>query len=513
MQTRISLFLMALMIVASAYAEEPLDTDVIARIKEEAYQHSQAMDTLSYLTDVYGPRLGGSPAYYEAANWAKSRLESWGVENVHFDSYRDDLRGWEIKSYSVEMIAPRYMNITALPEAWTAGTDGEIVGEPIIVDYTSLEALQEHKGKLRGKILMTSEMRTQSGALEGLFIDEDLAKSESRINPGNTVGLSANNVKPSVEMLRDRANRDSSRANRLNQFLLDEGVAAVIRGSRKAPGVLEAAQQSYNIQGDMKPIPRFNISSEQHGRMLRMIERDAKVALKLHLDVEFNTNPDNHVNLIGEIPGTDRNLKEQLVFVGGHMDSNHGGTGAADNGAGTATNMEAVRILKALDLKPLRTIRLVLWGGEEQGMKGSLGYIEKYVGDVTNGDAKGELSRISIYFNHDNNGHNIRGIFTQGNESIRPILERYFEPFHDVGAETVSVEFGCCTDNIGFDALNIPAYSWIQDPKQYFTTQIHTSMDVVDFVAEDTLKHNAAIIASFVYQSAMREEMMPRRIR
>ena len=191
--------------------------------------------------------------------------------------------------------------------------------------------------------------------------------------------------------------------------------------------------------------------------------------------------------------------------------SYHSGTGAADNGAGSATNMEAVRILKALAIRPKRTIRLVLWGGEEQGFRGSLGYIEKYVGDVLTGEDKGELSLISIYFNHDNNGHRIRGIFTQGNESIRPIFERYFEPFHTVGAETVSIEFGCCTDNVGFDALNIPAYSWIQDPEQYFTTQIHTNMDVVDYVSEDTLKHNAAIIAAFVYQSAMRDEMMPRR--
>ncbi len=198
------------------------------------------------------------------------------------------------------------------------------------------------------------------------------------------------------------------------------------------------------------------------------------------------------------------------MLVGGHLDSYHSGTGAADNGAGSATNMEAVRILKALDVQPRRTIRLVLWGGEEQGFRGSLGYIEKYVGDILTGEDKGELSLISIYYNHDNNGHRIRGIFTQGNESIRPILESYFEPFHAVGAETVSIEFGCCTDNVGFDALNIPAYSWIQDPEQYFNTQIHTNMDVVDYVSEDTLKHNAAIIAAFAYQSAMRDEMMPR---
>lgn len=493
------------------FAQEKIDSDVVARIKEEAYQYSQVMETLSFLADVYGPRLSGSPAYYEAALWAKRRLENWGLENVHFESYRDDLRGWEIESYSIEMLAPRYMNITALPDAWTTGTDGEVIGSPIIVDHSSLKALNKLSGQLRGKILMSPELRTQSGNREGIFSDQELAKAESQINPNPARGLSADNVKPSIEMIRDRMNRGESEADRVNQFFLDEGVAAVIRGSSKAPGTLDARQQRYSKKGEMKPVPHFVISSEQHARILRMIDREVEITLKLHLNVKFNENPNYHTNIVAEIPGTDPSLKRQLVLVGGHFDSYQSGTGAADNGAGSATNMEAVRILKTLRIKPRRTIRLVLWGGEEQGFRGSLGYIEKYVGDVFTGEDKGDLSLISVYYNHDNNGHKIRGILTQGNEAIRPIFERYFEPFYNVGAKTVSIEFGCCTDNVGFDALNIPAYSWIQDPEQYFTTQIHTNMDVVDYVSENTLKHNAAIIAVFVYQSAMRDEMMPRR--
>ena len=505
------LLIMLSVAVVEGFAQEGVDINMVARIKEEAYQHSHVMETLSYLTDVYGPRLSGSPGFYEAAQWAKKRLENWGLENVRFDSYRDDLRGWEVESYSVEMIAPRYMNITALPDAWTSGTDGEVIGSPVVVDHGSLEALQELSGQLRGRILLSPEFRSESGKRQGIFSDKELALSESRINPMNARGLSADNVRPSIEMIRRRMDRQVSEADRINQFLLDEGVAAVVRGSSKAPGVLDARQQPYSVKGEMKPVPHFVIGKEQHARLIRVLERGVGVTLKLHLNVRFNENPEYHTNILADIPGTDRNLKTQLVLVGGHLDSYHSGTGAADNGAGSATNMEAVRILKALAIRPKRTIRLVLWGGEEQGFRGSLGYIEKYVGDVLTGEDKGELSLISIYFNHDNNGHRIRGIFTQGNESIRPIFERYFEPFHTVGAETVSIEFGCCTDNVGFDALNIPAYSWIQDPEQYFTTQIHTNMDVVDYVSEDTLKHNAAIIAAFVYQSAMRDEMMPRR--
>ena len=499
-------------VLAVLFAQDSFaQPDAINRIKEEAYQRSQVLDTLSYLTDVYGPRLSGSPSYYEAAQWAKKRLESWGLENVRFDSYRDDLRGWELESYMVEMIAPRYMNITALPDAWTKGTDGEVVGSPLLVDYNSIVDLRALRGQLRGKILLSPEFRSESGIREGLFTDEQLALSESRIDPMPARGLSADNVPPSIEMIRGRMTRDESGADPINRFLLDEGVAAVIRGSRKAPGVLDARQQRYSKKGDTKPVPHFTISKEQHARIVRILERGVEVTLKLHLRVRFYENPEYHTNLLADIRGTDPNLKDQLVLVGGHLDSYHSGTGTADNGVGSATSMEAVRILRALDVRPRRTIRLVLWGGEEQGFRGSLGYIDKYVADILTGEDKGELSLVSIYFNHDNNGHRIRGIFTQGNEPIRPIMESFFEPFHAVGAETVSIELSCCTDNVGFDALNIPAYSWIQDPEHYFTTQIHTNMDVVDYVSEDTLKHNAAIIAAFVYQSAMLDQMMPRR--
>ncbi len=511
MTARVALLITILMISIDGFAQENIDTDVVVRIKEEAYQHSQVMETLSYLTDVYGPRLSGSPAYYEAAVWTKQRLEGWGIENVRFDSYDDDLRGWEAESYSIEMITPRYMNITALPDAWTMGTNGEVIGSPVIVDHNSMEALKKLRGQLRGKILMSPEFRLQSGYREGFFTEEELAKAERQLNPNPTHGLSADNVRPSIEMIRDRLNRGESEADRINRFLLDEGVAAVIRGSSKTPGILDARQQRYSKRGEMKPVPHFVISKEQHARVVRMLDKNIEITLKLHLNVRFNENPNYHTNIFAEIPGTDNNLKNQLVFVGGHLDSYHSGTGAADNGAGSATNMEAIRILKALDIQPRRTIRLVLWGGEEQGMRGSLGYIKKYVGNILTGEGNKELPLISVYFNHDNNGHKIRGILTQGNEAIRPIFKRYFEPFHSVGAETVSVEFGCCTDNIGFDALNIPAYSWIQDPEQYFTTQIHTNMDVVDYISENTLKHNAAIIAAFVYHAAMRDEMMPRR--
>ncbi len=511
MAARLGLLIIFSIVSLNGLAQENVDIDLVARIKEEAFQRSQVMDTLVYISDVYGPRLTGSPAYYEAAQWTKQRLESWGIENVHFDSYRDDLRGWEIESYSVEMIEPRYMNITALPDAWTAGTDGEVIGEPIIVDYTSWGALQELKGQLHGKILMSPEIRTQGRRREGVFTDQELKNAKSHINPNNRDGLDNSDLGPAEVRSRRRRGPGESEGGNVEQFLLDEGVAAVIRGSGKAPGTLDANQQRFSKIGDMKPVPHFVISKEQHSRMVRMIERDAKITLRLHLKTKFYTNPEYSTNIIAEIPGTDRKLKKQLVLVGGHFDSYHSGTGASDNGAGSATTMEVMRILKTLGVEPRRTIRLVLWGSEEQGLLGSRGYINKYVRDARSGEDKEELSLISVYFNHDNNGHNIRGIYTLGNEAIRPIFESYLEPFHYLGAETVTAEHAGGTDHLVFDALNIPAFEWIQDPLQYFYTQIHTSMDVVDFIAEDTLKRNAAIIATFVYHAAMRDEMMPRK--
>ena len=506
------LLIMTTAFVLNAFAQERVDVDVVAHIKEEAYQHSQVYDTLSYLTDVYGPRLGGSRAYHEAAEWAKQRLIGWGIDNVRIEAFGEDMRGWDVGSYSVEMISPRYMNITAMPFGWSDSTDGEVVGEPLLVDVGSREALQALSGQLRGKILMSPEIRIDSDYPEGAHSDEKLANARSHINPNNLDGLDNSGLSPYVERLRRRQNQGETERDRLHQFLLDEGVAAVIVGSSKEPGTLNTPHfRSFNKVGRIKPVPHFVISREQQGRILRMMERGAKVELKLHLKTSYNTDPENYTNIFAEIPGTDSALKEQLVLVGGHFDSNHGSTGAADNGAGSAVTMEVMRIIKALDVRPRRTIRLVLWGGEEQGHLGSLAYIDKYVGDIFTGEDRGELSRISVYFNHDNNGHEIRGILTQGNEPIRPIFESYLQPFHYVGAEWVVVENAGGTDHLGFDALNIPAFEWIQNPQHYFKTQIHTNMDVLDFMAEDTLKHNVAIIATFVYHAAMRDEMMPRK--
>ncbi len=496
---------------AFAIGQEKLHHDVISRIKEVGFQQSQILETLSYIADVYGPRLSGTPAYLEAAEWAKKRLQSIGLENVRFDSYEAGLRGWAIESYSIEMVEPRYMSIIALPSAWTAGTEGEITGVPVLVDYNDLDALKKLRGQLRGKILMSPISRPSDGDRTGPFTDTELDNAAAHTKPNNPDGLDNSGLEPYAERLRRRLSGAESEQDRINRFLIEEGVAAVIRASRKRHGVIDARQLPYSRQGDIKPVPHFIIAKNQHGRMMRMMQKGVEPKLRLHLKTTFYTDSKYHVNILGEISGHDKKLKDQIVLVGGHFDSYHSGTGAADNGAGCATVIEALRILKKIGVKPRRTIRIALWGGEEQGHRGSLGYIKKYVGDILAQTTKDEHSKISVYFNHDNNGHNIRGIFAQGNEAIRPIFEDYLKPFHYMGAKTVTIENAGGTDHLGFDAMNIPAFEWIQDPMHYFTHQIHTSMDVLDLVTEDSLKRNAVIIATFVYQAAMRDEMMPRK--
>jgi carboxypeptidase Q len=492
------------------YAQSELNYKVVNAIKTESYDNSQAYEMLNEITTLFGPRLSGTENYMDAATWAKDELESLGLDNVHFESYSDNFRNWSAKSFSIELLKPRYSKINTIPYAWVNQTKGVIKGVPVLVDHNNLEELKKYSGKLRGKILLNPNVGNRDDVRTGPFTDEILAAAANHNKPNNPDGLDNSGLEPFTESLKRKIS-DKKETDVIQLLLLKEKVAAVITGSSSSPGIIYARQLPYHKQRDLKPVPHFVIGKEDHQLIVGMIEKGLNPDLKLHLKVDFKDVSENHVNIFGEIPGIDEKLKDQIVLIGGHYDSYHSGTGAADNGQGCATLMEVMRILKKIDIKPRRTIRIALWGGEEQGLNGSMHYIKNYVGDVVTGAKGEEHSKISAYFNHDNNGHNIRGIFMQGNPELRPIFEDYLSPFHSVGAKTVSVENACCTDHVPFDALNIPAFEWIQDPMHYFTHQIHTNLDVLDLVTESSLKHNAAIIATFVYHTAMRDELLPRK--
>ena len=492
------------------YPQSELDYNIVNKIKEDSDNNSQAYKILDHMTSVFGPRLSGTKNYMDAAIWAKEKLESWGIENVHFDSYSDDFRTWSMKSYSIELLKPRYMQINGLPYAWVRKTRGKIKGVPILIDHNNLTELTKYSGRLRGKIILNPTVRNRDDVRTGPFSDEVLAAAANHNIPNNPDGLDNSGLEPITESLKRRVS-NKKETDIIQSFLLKEKVAAVITGSASNNGIIYAKQLPYHRQGDLIPVPHFVIGKEDHRLISDMINKGLKPELSLQLNVNFKDVSNNHVNIIGEIPGVDEELKEQIVLIGGHYDSYHSGTGAADNGQGCATLMEVMRILNNINIKPRRTIRIALWGGEEQGWNGSMDYIEKYVGDIVDGTKRNEHSKISAYFNHDNNGHNIRGIFLQGNEELRPIFEDYLSPFNDIGAKTVSVENACCTDHVPFDALNIPAFEWIQDPMHYFTHQIHTNLDIIDLVTKESLQRNAAIIATFVYHTAMRDELLPRK--
>ncbi|WP_299159204.1 M20/M25/M40 family metallo-hydrolase [uncultured Tenacibaculum sp.] len=491
--------------------QERINQKVIEEIKKEAFDNSQVMQTLIYIADVYGPRITGSEKYYNAATWAKQRMEKWGLDDPRFDTYDNTLRGWNYEFYNVEMVAPTFMAINALPYQWVKSTNGEVTGEIIVVNHKNLNELKKYKGQLKGKILMSPHIPEVEDVNIENFSDKRLEAASSSKLADDPEGLDNGGLPPFKKFL-EYINRSPDESyNKLQQFLLDEEVAAVITSSSKGLGIVSVESTPYKNIGDLKPVPHFSIAKDQYLRMMNINSTRVQLKLKLQLNARFYDNPEYHVNVLADIKGTDPKLKDEIVLVGAHFDSKVGGTGAADNGAGSATIMEAMRILKAIGVKPRRTIRIALWDGEEEGLNGSLGYIKKYVGDINTGATKTEQSKISVYFNMDQNGHDVRGIFTQGNTKVRPIFDAYLKSFHEYGAKTTTIQNACCTDHLGFDALGIPAFEWIYDPSYYFSHQLHVSTDMIDLVKEDSMKRNAAIVAGFIYHAAMRDEMMPRK--
>lgn len=508
-------FVLMFLYLGVCFAQEKIDHKIIARIKEAGFQHSRVMNTLIYLSDVHGPRLSGTPDYRKAAEWAKTQLEDWGLDKVKLEKYESDFAGWTIESFSVDMIEPKFLSIISHPAAWTGSTPGAIIGVPILFNFHNLDSLELYKGKLKGQILLFPESEPRNSPGEKVYSDKILQETMQQINTFGPNGLGDKREFDLQEIMREDFEMfGKTEPDKIMEFLINEEVAAVLEPSYMDNGVLGISEERFGIYKENKAVPYIFISKEDHGRLLRMMERDVQPVLKINQKTRFYNEPDYHVNVIGDINGHDKNLKDQIIFIGAHLDSWHGGTGAADNAAGVAVMMEVMRIFKQLDIKPRRTIRIGLWGGEEQMFDGSLGYAKKHLVDLLgDGKTKEELSRISAYFNHDSGDGKIRGVYLQGNEALRSFFVESLMPFNFLGVETISARNTFGTDHVVFDALNIPAFEFIQDPSMYESHQYHSNMDVADLITEDNLKLNAVIIASVVYQAAMRDEMFPRKIK
>ena len=583
--------------------------DPIDRIKDEGLNRSQLMATLSYLTDVIGPRLTGSPGLKRANEWTCQTLNKWGLANAHLEAWGPFGKGWTLKRFSAQVVEPQCIPLIAFPKAWSPSTNGVLTAPVVYFDAKSEADFEKFKGKLKGAIVLTGPPREVSARFEPLAsrkTDKDLLELADAAEPtpfrfdaamgqpGNrnqaqggqggrpsggggpaarptppgsppapgaapSPGGTPAGGQPASRRMRfgPEMRAQMELARKKAKFLADEGAGLLVDcSSQGEAGTLGVAGASvpgaagFPMPGQgqgagarrvsawdkdaPKIPPQIVVAKENYNRMVRMIEQGEKLKMSVDLSVQFHDDDLMSYNTVAEIPGSD--LKDEVVMLGGHIDSWHSGTGATDNGAGVAVAMEAVRILKALDLKPRRTVRIGLWSGEEQGLLGSRAYVAQHFGKsydamaamfgspepsaekkestgekTAKPEAKPEYVKFSAYFNLDNGTGKIRGVYLQGNEAVRPIFRKWLQPFRDMGASTLTISNTGGTDHQSFDGVGLPGFQFIQDDIHYETRTHHTNQDVYDEIQADDMKQAAVILASFVYNTAMREEKLPRK--
>jgi carboxypeptidase Q len=518
MQTKkaLSVFLiLSLLNTTLAGQTTPTDSIALNKIRNVAKEHSAIASIISNFSDVNGPRLLGTSNYYQSAKWAKQQLKDFGADTAYFESFDKQYRGWNVKSFNMEMIRPNYMHIIAYPLAYTKSTKGPIEGKVIYLSH--IDSLKFLKGKLKDKIVLLGEDFRSFNALQEIQADrisKELLQQASDNPDPNDLLIGYHSRRSTNQAIFNQEQRRTA-LKTFFEFCEKEGVTALIEPSDYPYGILHTDGNhhvpSYRKLNEIKPIASFVIANEHFGRLVRLLKTGITPIIKLNLETEFNYNPNFNVNVIADIKGTDSKIGEQQVIIGAHLDSWHGGTGAVDNAAGCAVMMEAIRLLKAAELLPRRTIRICLWGGEEQVFAGSREYVNSNVGILLDGQPKKDFSKISAYFNLDNGTGKIRGLYAQGNAKVKPIFEDYLKPFKENGNGTVTLQNANQTDHELFDALNIPAFQFIQDPLNYISAVHHTSMDVTEYVNETDLRESAVIVAYLIYKVAMQDELLPRR--
>ena len=509
-----------------ALAAEPVNLDVVAKIRQEAFSHSQAAANLKELTETIGPRLTNSPAYVRSSEWAQAKLRGWGLSNVHDEVYDPAFgRGWEFGSARVELLSPRQLPIRALPKAWTRGTNGPVEGEVVMAGFKSQADIDKQRGKLRGKIVLVDDARAYKPSDKSDF----RRYTEAELGELQTFPVPADSD-PNADTKRlDEFRKRQALGRALNTFLTEEGVLATLSISSRDDGILRVMGGGARKAAEPVGVTELIVSAEHYNQLVRAVQRKQDVRMRIDVDSRFTSDGDLPAsNVFAELPGSGK--AGEVVMIGAHLDSWHAGTGAADNGAGVVVMMEAMRILKAIGVKPRRTIRLALWGGEEQGLNGSAEYVSRHLAaypEPTDPEQKalprayqrgtGPLQRrdgygrFSAYFNLDNGNGRIRGIYAQENHAAVPIFKAWLEPFNDIGASIVTTRNTGSTDHISFDRVGLPGFQFVQDPADYSTHVHHTDLDTYDHAVPEDLKQAAAVIASFAYHAAMREQPLPRK--
>jgi carboxypeptidase Q len=502
------LFLSITIVILSAAQSDAPDMNVVNRIKQEAEKNSKVMDIAFHLTDVSGPRLTGSPGYNNAANWAKNTMTSWGLVNAKLEPWGEFGKSWQQERCYVAMTKPYYLPLIAMPRAWTGSTPGKGINASsiILINAKDSAELMQYRGKLKGKIVMS-------------FVTDTLRPSfdpDARRYEDSTLQKMAN--APKVDRSRDPQNPNRPGVTprqifqrTLTALLNEEKPMLVLYNSRGTDGTI-FVQGGGQYTKDAPEVPASVVlSSDDYLRLQRLVMAGMPVEVEAEVRTRFFDKDLQGYNVIAEIPGTDPLLKDEIVMLGAHLDSWQGSTGATDNAAGCSVMMEAMRLLKTLNLQPKRTIRIALWGGEEQGLHGSRNYVKNHFADPATMQLKPDHGKVSAYYNLDNGTGRIRGIYLQGNEALRNTFTQWLSPFADMGAKTVTINNTGSTDHVAFDAVGIPGFQFIQDAIEYNTRTHHTNMDSYDHLVPEDLKQASVILASFVYHTANRAEKLPRK--
>jgi len=490
------------------------DASVLEDIKKEGLENSQVMEIAFNLTDKIGPRLMNSPGYYKAMDYTMEQMEKWDLKNIKKDAWGDFGKGWELKKSYIAMKAPWYKPLIAFPKAWTSGTNGPKTAEVILIDpqADSTELVSKYKGKLKGKILVMDELieyelstlpdlvrytEAELDSLQNLTLEKEV----------DTTGMAERRRK---FIQRWRAARKKAEA--LQNLAKEEKAVAILSSSpRNHDGTVFVQQGGSHAIDAPENFLDLAVALEDYNMIVRLLKSGETVKLDLEVETKFHTDDVTGYNVIAEIPGSDARLKEEVVMIGAHLDSWQGATGATDNAAGSAVMMEVMRILKKLDIQPRRTVRIGLWGGEEQGIHGSRGYVSKTFADRNNMRLKPAHEKFNVYFNLDNGTGRIRGIYLQENEAAHDVMKQWLSHFEDLGATTITLSNTGGTDHLSFDAVGLPGFQFIQDQVEYFSRTHHSNMDSYDHLVEDDLKQAATVIAGLVYQAAMSDKKVPRK--
>ena len=489
-------------------------TEATAKIRKEGLDNSKVMDIAFHLTDVSGPRLTNSPGFFRAANWAKDELTKMGLVNAAIEPWGDFGTGWEQTRCYVAMTAPYYSPMIAIPRAWTGSTPGKgIINNDVILIRAkdSAELYQNYAGKIKDKIVMfysTDTLRPSFTADGERFTEEQLSKM-ANLKPDTTQRTGARNVSPEAMAAR---RQQQALSRQMNGFYNKENPALVLSMNGNGnDGTLFVQNGGSVDKGAENNYAWIMLSSDDYLRIQRLVAAGEKVQLEADVKTKFYDKDIKGYNVVAEIAGTDPVLKEEIVMLGGHLDSWQGATGATDNAAGCAVMMEVVRILKTTGLQPKRTIRIALWSGEEQGLHGSRNYVKNHFADPADMVLKPDHAKVSAYYNLDNGTGKVRGIYLQGNVAAGPIFSKWLEPFYDLDAKTVTIDNTGGTDHLAFAAVGIPGFQFIQDEIEYNTRTHHTNMDTYDHLVPADLKQAATVIAAFVYNTAQLDQKIPRK--